>query len=137
MSDWLRLGPMKIQINSFDPAHATIKNLLFDHECDSMTRYLGPHLDFPPGRMNGRSRRNDWTMKKQEYSFDIFHEKFILKDLHYKTSLNFSAWPIESNDINFEKLGRRIEHITNLNTDASKGYSEPYMVRIDSTSNVL
>ena len=69
--------------------------------------------------------------------FDIFHEKIFLKGIHWKASLNFSAWPIESNDINFEKLGRRIEHITNLNADASKGYSEPYMVSIDSTSNVL
>ena len=68
----------------------------------------------------------------------IFSIKKLTSKVYIKkTSFIFSAWPIESNDINFEKLGRRIEHITKLNADASKGYSEPYMVSIGSTSNVL
>ena len=41
-----------------------------------------------------------------------------------------SAWPIETSNINFEKMNRRIEHITRLKSDASKNYSEPFMVRI-------
>ena len=63
-SDWLRLGPMKIETNSYDPAHSTIKNMLYENECDVVTKYLGPHLNVPPGRMNSRSKKNDWTMKK-------------------------------------------------------------------------
>ena len=55
---------MKIQMNSHDPAHVTIKNLMYDNECDTITKFLGPYLDFPPGRMAGKAKRNDWTMKK-------------------------------------------------------------------------
>jgi len=100
-SEWLRLGPMKIQINSHDPVHAVIKEFFYDKECDATTKYLGPQLSFPPGRMNRRSKRNDWTMK--------------------------NVYPIESSHINFEKMNRRIEHITRLNADARKNYSEPFM----------
>ena len=63
-SDWLRLGPMKIQINSHDPAHAVIKDFFYERECDETTKFLGPHLNFPPGRMNPKAKKNDWTMKK-------------------------------------------------------------------------
>ena len=42
--------------------------------------------------------------------------------------LNFSAWPNELDNVNFEKLNRRIEHITRLRADTSKNYSEPFMV---------
>ena len=42
----------------------------------------------------------------------------------------YSTWPIETSNINFEKMNRRIEHITRLKADASKNYSEPFMVRI-------
>ena len=42
----------------------------------------------------------------------------------------FSAWPIETSNINFEKMNRRIEHIARLKADASKNYSEPFMVSI-------
>jgi len=100
-SEWLRLGPMKIQINSHDPAHAVIRDFFYERECDETTKFLGPHLNFPPGRMNPRSKVNDWTMK--------------------------NAWPIETSNINFEKMNRRIEHITRLKSDASKNYSEPFM----------
>ena len=100
-SDWLKLGPIKVEINSYDPFHATIRNLLFDHECDQMTQFLAPQLDFPPGRMVSRSLKNDWTMK--------------------------NCWPTEDDDKNFEKLNRRIEHLTKLSADASKLFSEPFM----------
>ena len=39
-SDWLRLGPMKIQVNSYDPYHAVIKQLIFNHECDRIQKPL-------------------------------------------------------------------------------------------------
>ena len=35
-SQWLRLGQMKLQVNSVDPFQAIIKNLLFSHECDEI-----------------------------------------------------------------------------------------------------
>ena len=55
---------MKLEFNSFDPFHVVIKELLFPHECDNITEVLGPMLDFPPGRMHFKSKKNDWTMKK-------------------------------------------------------------------------
>ena len=42
-----------------------------------------------------------------------------------------SAWPTETNNINFERLNRRIEHITKLHADSSKRYSEAFMVRFN------
>ena len=63
-SPWLRMAPFKVEENSHDPYHVTVHELLFDHECDKVTEFLGPLLDFPPGRMNFRTARNDWTMKK-------------------------------------------------------------------------
>ena len=63
-SPWLRIGPFKIEENSHDPYHVTIQELLFDHECNNVTEFLGPMLDFPPGRMKRNAAKNDWTMKK-------------------------------------------------------------------------
>ena len=63
-SPWLYLGPFKIEENSLDPYHVTIHDLFYHHECDNVTQFLGPLLDFPPGRMNARTKKNDWTMKK-------------------------------------------------------------------------
>merc|ERR1719445_1376247 len=62
-SNWLKLGPLKVEINHYDPYHVTIHELMFENECDAVTQYLGPKLDFPPGRMDAKSRKNDWTMK--------------------------------------------------------------------------
>ena len=56
---------MKIEVNADDPFHVTIKDLLFDHECNAITNLLGPRLHFPPGKMDATSpKKNDWTMKK-------------------------------------------------------------------------
>ena len=63
-SPWLRLGPIKMELNSFDPFHVVLRDLMTHEECDDVTRFLGPRLDFPPGRMDFKSRKNDWTMKK-------------------------------------------------------------------------
>ena len=70
-SDWLRLAPFKIEVNSYDPFHAVVKNLMFENECDEIKDYLGPRLNFPPGRMNTKSRKNDWTMKKYGYNLPL------------------------------------------------------------------
>ena len=48
---------MKIEINSYDPAHATINNLLYDQECDVITKFLGPYLNFPSGQMSSGSKK--------------------------------------------------------------------------------
>lgn len=64
-SPWLRLGPMKLEIKSKEPYIAVIRELMYPHECDNITSFLGPYLNFPPGRMGGpRVGKNDWTMKK-------------------------------------------------------------------------
>ena len=63
-SPWLRLAPIKVEVKSREPYVAVLRELMFHHECDNITRFLGPHLDFPPGRMNPKNRVNDWTMKK-------------------------------------------------------------------------
>ncbi len=63
-SPWLRLAPIKIELRSKVPYLVLIHDLMADHECNNITAFLGPRLDFPPGRMNPRKRTNDWTMKK-------------------------------------------------------------------------
>merc|ERR1712223_297310 len=100
-SPWLKIGPFKIEENALDPYHVTIHQLLYDHECNNITEFLGPMLDFPPGRMNFKTARNDWTMK--------------------------NCWPNEAQNINLQKLNTRIEHIAGLNANSFKNYSEPYM----------
>ena len=44
-SSWLRLGPMKTQVNSHDPYIINVKHLLYDHECDGITAALENKLD--------------------------------------------------------------------------------------------
>ena len=65
-SSWLRLAPLKLELRSREPYLAVLRELMFDHECDNITAYLGPLLGFPPGRMGGAKNmfKNDWTMKK-------------------------------------------------------------------------
>lgn len=63
-SPWLRLGPMRLELKNRDPYVAVIRQLLYPHECNNVTKFLGPTLDFPPGRMGNKATRNDWTMKK-------------------------------------------------------------------------
>ena len=55
---------MRLELKNRDPYVAVIRQLLFPHECTNVTKFLGPTLDFPPGRMSGKATRNDWTMKK-------------------------------------------------------------------------
>ena len=70
-SDWLRLGPMKVELISEEPYVAVIRQVLFEDECDKITDFLTPQLGFPPGRSTRAKGqglapvgRNDWTMKK-------------------------------------------------------------------------
>ena len=35
---------MKLQVNSHDPYHLTVKDLLYNNECDSVTSVLGKKL---------------------------------------------------------------------------------------------
>lgn len=100
-SVWLKIGPFKIEENSHDPYHVIIHDMLYDNECDKITQFLGPMLDFPPGRMNGRKSKNDWTMK--------------------------NCWPKENQNEELQKLNRRLEHISGLHANSYKNYSEPYM----------
>ena len=63
-SPWLRLGPIKVEVKNKNPYIAVLRELLFEHECDNITQFLGPFLDFPPGHMTTKAKKNDWTMKK-------------------------------------------------------------------------
>ena len=40
---------------------------------------------------------------------------------------NFSCWPKENQNLQLQKLNRRIEHIAGLNANSFKNFSEPYM----------
>ena len=62
---------MKIQVNSYDPFNVVIKDLLYNHECDEITKYLVPRLGFPPGTMGYKPKKNDWTMKKYGYTLCV------------------------------------------------------------------
>ena len=65
-SPWLKLAPLKIDIQNHEPYIAVLRELMYPHECDGITNFLGDHLGPPPGRMklkNGGTK-NDWTMKK-------------------------------------------------------------------------
>ena len=50
-SPWLKIGPFKIEENALDPYHVTILELLYEHECNDITEFLGPMLNFPPGKI--------------------------------------------------------------------------------------
>ena len=43
---------MKLELKNLNPYVAVIRQLMYPHECESVTRFLGPSLDFPPGRMS-------------------------------------------------------------------------------------
>lgn len=67
-SPWLKLGPLKIEIQNHEPYIAVLRELMYPHECDNVTQALGPLLGQPPGSMATRGgkrlSKNDWTMKK-------------------------------------------------------------------------
>ena len=43
-SDWMRLGPMKIEFIWNDPQIVLIKDLLYEHECNVVTGNLASKL---------------------------------------------------------------------------------------------
>lgn len=100
-SAWLKLGPIKIEMQNHEPYVAVIRELMYPHECDEITQYLGPFLGAPPGRMAGGTGPNDWTMK--------------------------NAWPNEDNTPALEKMTRRVEHITNLYASSKLDQSDNFM----------
>ena len=71
-SDWLRLGPMKIQVNSENPSNLVIKELIYQHECDQMQKPLPKLLDKRSreshGKPNVEEKNTEWidirVMKK-------------------------------------------------------------------------
>lgn len=100
-SPWLRLAPLKVEVRNHEPYVAVLKELMFHHECDNITRFLGPHLDFPPGRMNPRNNVNDWTMK--------------------------NVWPVEKDNLYLAKMTRRVEQIANLLGSSEKNEADNFM----------
>ena len=67
-SSWLRLGPFKVNVNSLDPLHLTIKDLLYPYECDQIRVGLASKLQTYPGIKPDIIRRGEWmdvrVMKK-------------------------------------------------------------------------
>ena len=100
-SPWLALGPLKIEMQSHEPYLVVIRELMYPHECDEITQFLGPYLGAPPGRMAGGQGPNDWTMK--------------------------NAWPNEDSTPALDKMTRRVEHITNLLASSRLDQSDNFM----------
>ena len=76
-SPWLRLGPIKIEVQNKEPYLAVLRELLYPNECDNITQFLGPLLGTPPGRMKGGLGKNDWTMKKYLHKFFLKIDKML------------------------------------------------------------
>lgn len=60
---------MKLQVNSHDPYHITVKHLLYHHECDGITKVLGNKLDVWDGIKTATMKKSlEWedirVMKK-------------------------------------------------------------------------
>lgn len=105
-SEWLHLGPMKIQTNSHNPFHAVIKELLFTHECENIQMPLGRLLD---------------KRSKDEYGAPAKY--FEWTDLRVMKNVQVD----ERSNIVYDKINRRIEHLTDLHADSRKQESE-YML---------
>lgn len=102
-SSWLRLGPMKIQDNSNNPYHAVIKELVYDHECDRIKRPLTVSLD----------KRDQESHGKPIKSFEWMDIR-VMKNVRVD----------ERTDPVYDKINRRIEHLTTLSSDSTKMESE-------------
>lgn len=101
-SPWLRLAPIKIDMQNHEPYIAVIRELMYTHECDGITNFLGKHLGSPPGRMKAKGAvKNDWTMK--------------------------NAWPDEDSYPALEKMTRRVQHITGLLSSSKLKESDNFM----------
>ena len=86
-SDWLKLGPFRFEVNSYDPFHVTIKQLLFPHECDDIvsnnTHYLRPHT----AKKKKFHETRPWTDVRimQKYvSFSYIHINLVSATYGYK-----------------------------------------------------
>ena len=55
------LGPLKIEINSYDPFHLTIKQLMFSHECDEIIANNTHKLDLWKGPKAKHHEKLPWT----------------------------------------------------------------------------
>ena len=60
-SKWLELGPFKIEVNSNDPFHLTIKELLQPNEGVKITQGLSRNLTSHKDRRHGSIKNGDWT----------------------------------------------------------------------------
>ena len=94
-SPWLRLGPIKLEVQNKSPYIAVLREILFSHECDNITSFLSPFLGTPPGRMKGGTGKNDWTMKKYESKFVTLRVELIpvlpeIQKLRLYTGCTFS-----------------------------------------------
>lgn len=76
------------------------------------------------------SRQNEFQIEKEWLDDEKVISLTILESMVHgpQISVFFSCWPVESQHVGLEKLNRRIEHLSGLHADSSKGYSEGFMV---------
>ena len=65
---------MKIQVNSHDPYHVTVKSLVHEHECDDITASIGSELELWDGiKSTSMKKLLNWedirVMKKYIYIY--------------------------------------------------------------------
>ena len=130
---------MKIEIKSLDMMNAVIKDLLYAHECDHITRSLPirkleEHKSERPKTINsGIFEIRDWTdirVMKKYVLYCIFLHCIAYKKTIYETFniFKYSIQVDETKDIIYDKLSRRIAHVTGLKANSSRGESEEMLV---------
>jgi len=104
-SKWLRLGPLKFQMNSVQIGHGTILELMSLKECGIM---------------------KSLTLKDELQTWGSRKEKPIgMKDKSWpeirQTKFSFVA---EKGNTVYEKVYRRLEHLTNFKLNSTKGQAK-------------
>lgn len=62
-SDWLRLGPMRMEEVWHDPQVVKFQNILYDSECDYISGILAPHLR--PWHSKRNETKSDYRRMKK------------------------------------------------------------------------
>ena len=62
-SDWLRLGPMRLEEVWHDPQVVKFQNILYDSECDFIAGMLAPNLH--PWQFKGNKTKSDFRRMKK------------------------------------------------------------------------
>lgn len=102
-SKWLELGPFKIEINSNDPFHITIKELIQWKEAEQIVQNITQGLTTYKKRKHRLIKKGDWTDVR------------IMKNVVVREEDNINL---------FDKVNRRVTHISRLNANTTMLQSE-------------